>query len=69
MLEQYHISESFKVLREYNFLDSLDKSKASEFRAVCIKLILSTDMAYHDKDLKDLKMLLDLNKEDNGSVN
>lgn len=57
------------MLREHNFLDMLDKSQATEFREVCIKLILSTDMAYHFGDLKDLKNLLDLNTDDNGTVN
>lgn len=63
MLEHFHISQAFRVLREYNFIQGLDKKKNLEFREMSIKLILATDMMFHFTHSKELKQLVDLETE------
>jgi len=63
VLENFHISQAFRILREYNFLSSLDKKTLLEFRETCIKLVLATDMMFHFSHTKELKQLIDLNTE------
>jgi predicted MPP superfamily phosphohydrolase len=54
--EQYHFSESWKVVEEVDLLrDVKDKL---EFKAVMIGVILATDMSRHMADLTSYKAML-----------
>ncbi|CAM9770567.1 unnamed protein product, partial [Ectocarpus fasciculatus] len=48
VLENFHISEAFKVLydEETNILDGLSADDARHFRQLVIKIILATDLAH-----------------------
>ena len=58
VLENMHISHLWKILREnpeYDFISaSKDKVKA---RKIITRLILNTDMAFHNKNLDYLKSI------------
>ena len=61
VLENYHVSESFKVLmkEENNLLCNLQKEEWRLLRRRMIDCILSTDMANHAKHLNTLKAKLE----------
>lgn len=58
VLENMHISHLWKILSKHeaiNFLDaSKDKTKA---KSIITRLILNTDMAFHNKNLEKLKLI------------
>ena len=58
VLENMHISHLWKILREnpeYDFISaSKDKFKA---RKIITRLILNTDMSFHNKNLDHLKTI------------
>ncbi|CAG2163869.1 unnamed protein product [Oppiella nova] len=60
VLENYHISAAFKVMRESdsNILINLSKEEYREFRTLVIDMVLATDMSSHFQQIKTLKTLL-----------
>ncbi|CAG2115490.1 unnamed protein product, partial [Medioppia subpectinata] len=60
VLENYHISAAFKVMRENdsNILINLSKEEYREFRTLVIDMVLATDMSSHFQQIKTLKTLL-----------
>ncbi|XP_043271065.1 calcium/calmodulin-dependent 3',5'-cyclic nucleotide phosphodiesterase 1A-like isoform X3 [Venturia canescens] len=62
VLENHHISASFRILREdeCNILQNLAKEEFREFRSLVIDMVLATDMSFHFQQLKNMKNLLSL---------
>ncbi|XP_070154353.1 dual specificity calcium/calmodulin-dependent 3',5'-cyclic nucleotide phosphodiesterase 1A isoform X7 [Polyergus mexicanus] len=62
VLENYHISASFRILREdeCNILQNLSREEFREFRSLVIDMVLATDMSFHFQQLKNMKNLLSL---------
>ncbi|XP_029667903.1 calcium/calmodulin-dependent 3',5'-cyclic nucleotide phosphodiesterase 1-like isoform X3 [Formica exsecta] len=62
VLENYHISASFRILREdeCNILQNLSREEFREFRSLVIDMVLATDMSFHFQQLKNMKNLLTL---------
>lgn len=60
VLENYHTSTAFKLLKEeeYNILVNLSKEEYREFRALVIEMVLGTDMSSHFQQIKSMKSLL-----------
>lgn len=85
MLENYHVSETFKlILDKKNNCNILEGFKDEEFRVIrkrMISCILATDMSYHMKHFIDLRSKLQLmeisdgkniaklTKEDSNNIN
>ena len=61
--ESYHVARAFEILSDEkcNFLDGFSKDEFKEFRKRMIGCILSTDMAKHFADLKQLQNLIEGN--------
>ncbi|XP_012271293.1 calcium/calmodulin-dependent 3',5'-cyclic nucleotide phosphodiesterase 1 isoform X1 [Orussus abietinus] len=62
VLENHHISASFRILREdeCNILQNLSREEFREFRTLVIDMVLATDMSFHFQQLKNMKNLLSL---------
>ncbi|XP_024937454.1 calcium/calmodulin-dependent 3',5'-cyclic nucleotide phosphodiesterase 1 isoform X1 [Cephus cinctus] len=62
VLENHHISASFRILREEecNILQNLSREEFREFRSLVIDMVLATDMSFHFQQLKNMKNLLSL---------
>ncbi|XP_033231201.1 calcium/calmodulin-dependent 3',5'-cyclic nucleotide phosphodiesterase 1-like [Belonocnema kinseyi] len=62
VLENHHISASFRILRENdcNILQNLSRDEFREFRTLIIDMVLATDMSFHFQQLKNMKNLLSL---------
>ncbi|XP_075213731.1 dual specificity calcium/calmodulin-dependent 3',5'-cyclic nucleotide phosphodiesterase 1-like [Lycorma delicatula] len=62
VLENHHISSSFRVLREdeNNILHNLSREEYREFRSLVIDMVLATDMSSHFQQIKNMKNLLTL---------
>ncbi|XP_058808061.1 dual specificity calcium/calmodulin-dependent 3',5'-cyclic nucleotide phosphodiesterase 1A-like isoform X5 [Phymastichus coffea] len=62
VLENHHISASFRLLRddECNILLNLSREEFREFRTLVIDMVLATDMSFHFQQLKNMKNLLTL---------
>ncbi|GFG39959.1 hypothetical protein Cfor_09016, partial [Coptotermes formosanus] len=62
VLENHHISASFRVMRddECNILQNLSREEFREFRTLVIDMVLATDMSFHFQQLKNMKNLLTL---------
>ncbi|XP_054168087.1 dual specificity calcium/calmodulin-dependent 3',5'-cyclic nucleotide phosphodiesterase 1-like [Oppia nitens] len=60
VLENFHISAAFKVIRENdsNIVVNLSKEEYREFRSLVIDMVLATDMSSHFLQIKTLKTLL-----------
>ncbi|XP_042898223.1 dual specificity calcium/calmodulin-dependent 3',5'-cyclic nucleotide phosphodiesterase 1A isoform X3 [Parasteatoda tepidariorum] len=60
VLENYHISQSFRLLKdeEHCILNNLSKEEFREFRALVIDMVLATDMSSHFQQIKTMKSLL-----------
>ncbi|XP_067128856.1 dual specificity calcium/calmodulin-dependent 3',5'-cyclic nucleotide phosphodiesterase 1A-like isoform X4 [Centruroides vittatus] len=60
VLENYHTSAAFKLLKEedYNILVNLSREEYREFRALVIEMVLGTDMSSHFQQIKSMKSLL-----------
>lgn len=69
MLENYHVSESFKVILDpkYNILANFSNEEFRQIRRRMISCILATDMAYHYKHLSTLKGKLESCEISNGN--
>ncbi|KAF5832352.1 hypothetical protein DUNSADRAFT_11762 [Dunaliella salina] len=48
-LENHHLSSSFNIIREYDFIPAMSKAEFASLRKVIVDLVLSTDMAKHLK--------------------
>ena len=58
MLENYHIAESFKLIKsneDYNIFCELNPSDYKIIRKRIIDCVLSTDMVFHGKQVGFLK--------------
>uniref|UniRef100_A0A8D8WN06 Phosphodiesterase n=1 Tax=Cacopsylla melanoneura TaxID=428564 RepID=A0A8D8WN06_9HEMI len=62
VLENHHVSASFRVLKEddCNILQNLSKEEFREFRTLVIDMVLATDMSFHFQQLKNMRNLLTL---------
>ncbi|KAH0952273.1 hypothetical protein HN011_004408 [Eciton burchellii] len=62
VLENHHISASFRILKENdcNILQNLSREEFREFRSLVIDMVLATDMSFHFQQLKNMKNLLTL---------
>ncbi|XP_025992316.1 calcium/calmodulin-dependent 3',5'-cyclic nucleotide phosphodiesterase 1 isoform X5 [Solenopsis invicta] len=62
VLENHHISASFRILREddCNILQNLSREEFREFRSLVIDMVLATDMSFHFQQLKNMKNLISL---------
>ncbi|XP_029161381.1 calcium/calmodulin-dependent 3',5'-cyclic nucleotide phosphodiesterase 1A-like isoform X6 [Nylanderia fulva] len=62
VLENHHISASFRILKEddCNILQNLSREEFREFRSLVIDMVLATDMSFHFQQLKNMKNLLTL---------
>uniref|UniRef100_A0A1I8IEA5 Phosphodiesterase n=1 Tax=Macrostomum lignano TaxID=282301 RepID=A0A1I8IEA5_9PLAT len=62
VLENYHVSAVFRLLREedYNILTGLSREEYKEFRALVIDMVLNTDMSLHFQQIKNMKQLLSM---------
>ncbi|PRD32668.1 UNVERIFIED_CONTAM: Pde1c [Trichonephila clavipes] len=60
VLENYHISQSFRLLKdeENSILSNLSKEEYREFRSLVIEMVLATDMSSHFQQIKTMKSLL-----------
>ncbi|XP_050439387.1 dual specificity calcium/calmodulin-dependent 3',5'-cyclic nucleotide phosphodiesterase 1C-like isoform X3 [Adelges cooleyi] len=60
VLENHHISCTFKLLRDddCNILVNLTKEEYREFRSLMIDMVLATDMSFHFQQLKTMKTLI-----------
>ncbi|XP_054282216.1 dual specificity calcium/calmodulin-dependent 3',5'-cyclic nucleotide phosphodiesterase 1-like isoform X3 [Macrosteles quadrilineatus] len=62
VLENHHLSASFRVLKEEdcNILSNMSREEYREFRSLVIETVLATDMSCHFHQLKNMKNLLSL---------
>ncbi|XP_039279824.1 calcium/calmodulin-dependent 3',5'-cyclic nucleotide phosphodiesterase 1 [Nilaparvata lugens] len=62
VLENHHISSTFRLLREdeNNILHALSRAEFREFRSLVIDMVLATDMSSHFQQIKNMKNLLSL---------
>ncbi|XP_044012728.1 calcium/calmodulin-dependent 3',5'-cyclic nucleotide phosphodiesterase 1-like isoform X2 [Aphidius gifuensis] len=62
VLENHHLSSSFRILKEEdcNILNNLSKEEYREFRTLVIDMVLATDMSFHFQQLKNMKKSLSL---------
>uniref|UniRef100_A0A146LI32 Calcium/calmodulin-dependent 3',5'-cyclic nucleotide phosphodiesterase 1C n=2 Tax=Lygus hesperus TaxID=30085 RepID=A0A146LI32_LYGHE len=62
VLENHHISASFRLLKEddCNILQNLSREEYREFRTLVIDMVLATDMSFHFQQLKNMRNLLTL---------
>lgn len=62
VLENHHLSASFKVMKDddCNILSNLSKDDYRDLRTLVIDMVLSTDMSFHFSQLKNMKNLLTL---------
>lgn len=60
-LEMYHCAVAFHILNKSkcNILANLDNNKYCKFRENMIQIILATDMAYHNTNLKSFESVVD----------
>ncbi|XP_025407345.1 calcium/calmodulin-dependent 3',5'-cyclic nucleotide phosphodiesterase 1A-like isoform X3 [Sipha flava] len=60
VLENYHISSTFRILKDEdcNILQNLSKEEYREFRTLVIDMVLATDMSFHFQQLKTMKTLI-----------
>ncbi|GIY48096.1 hypothetical protein CDAR_483521 [Caerostris darwini] len=60
VLENYHVSQSFRLLRddENSILSNLSKEEYREFRNLVVEMVLATDMSSHFQQIKTMKNLL-----------
>ncbi|XP_026844820.1 calcium/calmodulin-dependent 3',5'-cyclic nucleotide phosphodiesterase 1 isoform X6 [Drosophila persimilis] len=62
VLENHHVSASFRLLREdeYNILSHLSREEYREMRTLVIDMVLGTDMTNHFQQMKTMRNLLTL---------
>ncbi|KAL3854482.1 hypothetical protein ACJMK2_013748, partial [Sinanodonta woodiana] len=62
VLENHHISSSFRLLKqeESNILSNLSKEEYRDFRSLVIDMVLATDMSFHFTQIKNMKNLLNM---------
>ena len=70
ILENMHISETFKLINSYSECDiftGVDKSTYEKMRKKMISCVLATDMAYHNKHMDFMKKVINSNNNDNNN--
>eukprot|EP01084_Bolivina_argentea_P030886 57180_1 len=67
VLENYHLSTAFQLLRDpnNNFLKTLTKTEYKYVRETVIEMVLGTDLFYHQKQLKKLQQFTKIIKRQN----
>ncbi|XP_041481581.1 calcium/calmodulin-dependent 3',5'-cyclic nucleotide phosphodiesterase 1A-like [Lytechinus variegatus] len=60
VLENHHISSSFRLMRddERNILANLSKEEYTELRNLVIDMVLATDMSFHFQQIKQMKAMI-----------
>ncbi|KAH9423712.1 Calcium/calmodulin-dependent 3',5'-cyclic nucleotide phosphodiesterase 1C [Dermatophagoides pteronyssinus] len=60
VLENFHISEAFRVMRkdDANIVANLSREEYREFRTLIIEMVIATDMSTHFQQIKTLKTIL-----------
>nr|XP_027203777.1 calcium/calmodulin-dependent 3',5'-cyclic nucleotide phosphodiesterase 1A-like isoform X3 [Dermatophagoides pteronyssinus] len=60
VLENFHISEAFRVMRkdDANIVANLSREEYREFRSLIIEMVIATDMSTHFQQIKTLKTIL-----------
>ncbi|XP_022258184.1 calcium/calmodulin-dependent 3',5'-cyclic nucleotide phosphodiesterase 1B-like isoform X2 [Limulus polyphemus] len=60
VLENHHLSETFRLLKDQNLniLQNLSRDEYRDFRSLVIEMVLGTDMTSHFNHLKIMKKLL-----------
>nr|XP_046919951.1 calcium/calmodulin-dependent 3',5'-cyclic nucleotide phosphodiesterase 1-like [Dermatophagoides farinae] len=60
VLENFHISEAFRVIRkdDANIVANLSREEYREFRTLIIEMVIATDMSTHFQQIKTLKTIL-----------
>jgi calcium/calmodulin-dependent 3',5'-cyclic nucleotide phosphodiesterase len=69
VLENMHISESFKILMrpECNFIENFSLQEFKELRRIMIECVLATDMVHHSKIISQLKSKATVLEINNGN--
>ncbi|XP_031624915.1 calcium/calmodulin-dependent 3',5'-cyclic nucleotide phosphodiesterase 1-like isoform X5 [Contarinia nasturtii] len=66
VLENHHASAAFRMLKEdeYNIFSSLSREEYKEIRNLVIDMVISTDMSFHNQQLKNMKSLIAIASSD-----
>lgn len=60
VLENHHASSAFRLLKEdeYNIFSNLSRDEFRELRNLVIDMVISTDMSFHNQQVKNMKSLM-----------
>lgn len=66
VLENHHASAAFRMLKEdeYNIFSNLSREEFKEIRNLVIDMVISTDMSFHNQQLKNMKSLIAIASSD-----
>lgn len=66
VLENHHASAAFRMLKEdeYNIFSNLSREEYKEIRNLVIDMVISTDMSFHNQQLKNMKSLIAIASSD-----
>lgn len=66
VLENHHASAAFRMLKEdeYNIFSSLSREEYKEIRNLVVDMVISTDMSFHNQQLKNMKSLIAIASSD-----
>lgn len=66
VLENHHSSAAFRMLKEdeYNIFSNLSREEYKEIRNLVIDMVISTDMSFHNQQLKNMKSLIAIASSD-----
>lgn len=66
VLENHHASAAFRILKEdeYNIFSNLSREEYKEIRNLVIDMVISTDMSFHNQQLKNMKSLIAIASSD-----
>lgn len=66
VLENHHASAAFRLLKEdeYNIFSSLSREEYKEIRNLVVDMVISTDMSFHNQQLKNMKSLIAIASSD-----
>lgn len=67
VLENHHASAAFRLLKEdeYNIFSNLSREEYKEIRNLVVDMVISTDMSFHNQQLKNMKSLIAIASSDN----
>lgn len=66
VLENHHASAAFRLLKEddYNIFSNLSREEYKEIRNLVVDMVISTDMSFHNQQLKNMKSLIAIASSD-----